>query len=297
MATWPYSEIESKIRRVTGRLTEREMTSDEILKRTNRYYQLTFPAEVKLDAKLTRYRFQTEENQAFYDVPSTLYTNFVPPATINNLNMLWYQDPKYFFENNPQQYTFSTPWTGDGTTTAFSTSVTGFPIFPSALTISDGIETFEDTNENWTTSNVNLVGDQGGSSVINYNTGSVAVTFNTAPANGVLIHLNYIVFQPGRPQNILLFNEQFRLFPTPDQVYLVDMQAYQVVSPFVNATDTPDLDQWGECIVYGTSKQIFADYGETESYAEAKALHDEQLSFVITRTEQNLLNIRADPNF
>ena len=297
MATWTLADIMKKVRQVTGRYSPDELSNTELISRINQYYQLRFPAEVKLESKHTFYEFLTEANQAYYDVPVTLYTNFEQLATVNNLSMLWYQDPNRFFQNNPLQYAFLNPWTGDAVTVTFTTTVLVFPIYPGTLTISDGVETFKDTNQDWTTANVTLTGDAGGTATINYNTGAISVTFAAAPANGELIHLNYVVFQPGRPQAILYYNNQFQFYPVPDQAYKVRMGAYQVVSALDDATDTPDLNEWGPCIAYGTALGIFSDYGETDAYSETTQLHKEQISIILTRTEQDLLNIRSIPNF
>jgi len=286
-----------KIRQVTGRFSEDDMSNVELSDRLNKYYQLRFPAEVKLEQKHVFYEFQTSANQATYAAPDSTYTNFEPPATVNNLSMLWYQDSAKFEQENPLQYNFSKPWTGDGATVTFSTSVTGFPIYPSTLTISDNTETFEDTTTTWTTSDVTITGSAGGTATINYESGSVSVTFNAAPADGQLIYLNYVLFKAGRPEAILYFANQFQLFPVPDQVYIIKMRSYQVVSALVNSTDTPDLDEWGPCLAYGTALGIFADYGENDAYSETTALHKEQISLILTRTEQDLLNTRAMPNF
>jgi hypothetical protein len=297
MAMWTLSQIRTKVRQVTGRFTSAEMTNEELDRRINQFYQFTFPAEVKIDAKLTYYQFTTKANQAYYDQPLEEYTNFLPPATCNNLSMIWYQDPVYFFENNPLQYTFLTQWTGDGTTTNFSTTVTGFPIYPGTVTVTDNVELFEDTNQNWTTSNVIITGSLGGTLTLNYSTGTINVSFATAPANGQNIYLNYVVFAATRPQAILMYNSQFQLWPVPDQSYIIKMPAYQVVTPLVNATDTPTLNEWGPCIAYGTSRDIHADYGEMDAYAEVTALYKEQVSYILTRTMQNMMEGRAPPTF
>lgn len=297
MSTWTLADIRNKVRQVTGRYSPSELTNDQLDDYINKYYTLTFPAEVKLDKELTYYEFLTEANQAFYDQPLTTYTNFVPPATVNNLSLIWFQDPSAFFQSNPLQYTFLTPWTGDGATVTFSTTVTGFPIFPGTLTIYDEVETFEDTNNDWTTSDVNITGSEGGTSTINYDDGTVSVTFNTAPADGQNIYLNYVIFKSGRPRSILMYNDQFQLFPVPDQAYIIKMGAYQVVTELSSPTDTPSLSEWGPAIAYGAARNIFADFGENDSYAETTALYKEQISYVLTRTQQNLLNTRATPNF
>ena len=297
MATWTLAQIRRKVRQVTGRFSADDLSNAELDDRINKYYQLRFPAEVKLEQEHVFYEFLTTPNQATYAVPDTLYTNYEPPATVNSLSMLWYQDSAKFEEENPLQYNFGTPWTGDGTTVTFTTTVQSFPIYPSTLTISDGVETFEDTTTTYTTSNVNITGSAGGSATINYSTGAVSVTFNAAPADGQNINLNYVQFQANRPQAILYFQNQFRLFPVPDQVYIIKMRSYKIVDALEDATDTPGLSEWGPCIAYGTALGIFADYGENDAYAQTTALHKEQISLILTRTEQDLMNIRAIPNF
>lgn len=296
-AEWTLSRIQQKVRQVTGRFTPSEISNEELRLRINQYYTLEFPAEVKLEQKQVYYEFTTSAYQAYYDQPLTTYTNFQPPATASNLNMLWYQNPVAFFETNPLQYTFLTQWTGDGSTTSFSTTVTGFPIFPGTTTITDNVELFEDTNQDWTTSNVTITGSEGGTMIINYSTGVISVGFTTAPADGQNIYLNYVVFSPSRPQAILMYNNQFQLWPVPDQAYIIKMLAYSVVAELVNATDTPQLNEWGPCIAYGTARAILADYGELDGYSEITLLYKEQVAYVLKRTNQSLLNIRATPNF
>lgn len=297
MATWTLADIRRKVRQVTGRISADDLSNTELDKYINRYYQYTFPAEVKLESKHVYYEFTTTPNQPTYNVPTATYTNFEPPATVNNLSLIWYQNSAKFEEENPLQYNFTTPWTGDGSTATFSTTITGFPIYPSTLTITDNTETFEDTTTTYTTSNINITGSLGGSATINYSTGSVSVTFNTAPSNGQDIYLNYVLFQPNRPEAILYFNNQFQLYPVPDQFYIIKMRAYKVVDALDDATDTPDLNEWGPCIAYGTARDIFSDYGENDAYAETTILYKEQVSYILTRTEQDMMNTRAMPNF
>ena len=297
MATWSKANIMQKIRQITGRFSENEMSNNELGERLNKYYQLRFPSEVKLEQKHVFYEFITTPNQPTYDVPDSTYTNYEQPVTVNNLSMLWYQDSAKFDNENPLQYNFSKPWTGDGATVTFTTTLGGFPIYPSTLTISDNTETFEDTTTTYTTADIDLTGSAGGTATINYSTGAISVTFAAAPTDGQLIYVNYVMFQPNRPQAMLYYANTFTLSPVPDQPYVIKMRAYKTVTALDNATDTPDLNEWGPCLAYGTSLGIFADYGETDSYAETTQLHKEQISLILTRTEQDLLNVRVTPNF
>lgn len=297
MATWTLSQIRKKVRQVTGRFTGQELTNDQLDNYINQFYQFTFPAEVKVDAEAVFYSFTTQANQPFYDQPLEQYTNFGPPATANNLNMIFFQDPAMFYEANPLQYAFLNPWTGDGVTQTFTTTISGFPIYPGTTTVTDNVELFQDTNQTFSTSAITVLGSLGGSMTINYSTGVITVIFTTAPITGQLIHLNYVVFAATRPQAILMYNNQFQLWPVPDQAYIINMVAYEVTTPFVNATDTPRLNEWGPCIAYGASRDIVADYGEIDAYSEINALYKEQVSYVMSRTMQNMIEGRAPPTF
>jgi hypothetical protein len=152
-----------------------------------------------------------------------------------------------------------------------------------------------------------LTGSLGGSGTLNYATGAVSVSFNTAPVSGQNVYFSYIQFQAGRPTAVLLYNNQFTFFPVPDTAYRFKVKAYSnnlvltntgtTQSFFENATDRPLLDEWGPTIAYGTAKEIHADYGEYPAYQQVNALYKEQVAYSLRRTEQNLLNTRAQPHF
>jgi hypothetical protein len=296
MATWNLAAIRDLVRQLTGRYTEEELTTAQLDTDINQYYQFTFPAEVKLERQYTYYEFLTLANQAYYDLPVE-YTNLVPPAIIDWQDMLWYQDPAYFYSRNPLQIQQTVPWTGDGVTLVFSTVAQGFPIMPGTLVITDNVEYFQDSNKDWTTANVNITGTAGGTCTVNYDTGAISVTFNTAPANGQNIYLTTGLFNPGRPQAVLMFNNQLQFFPVPDTAYRFQCKAYKIVDPLVNATDRPPLDEWGPTIAYGTARNIVVKFGEMDGYAELTSLYKEQVAYILVRTEQTLLNTRAAPDF
>ena len=306
MSNWTLAEIRQKVRQVSGRYSLQELSNDQLDEYVNKYFQYTFPAELKLERAHTFYEFLTVANQQKYTIP-TGFTNFEPLATLDNLSLLWYQEPSSFTENNPENIARQTIGTGDGATTLFTATASSFPILPATAVVTDDTEVFEDTNTTFGTANINITGSLGGSGTLNYSTGALSVTFNTAPASGQNIFFSYIQFQAGRPVAVLLYNNQFTFFPVPDTAYRFKAKAYSntlvidasgsTLTQFVNATDRPFLDEWGPCIAYGTARDIHADYGEMDAYGEVTALYKEQLSYVLKRTNQNLLNTRAQPHF
>jgi hypothetical protein len=306
MAVWSLSEIRQKIRQVTGRFSPQELSNEELDEYVNKYFQYTFPAELKLERFHTYYEFLTSANTQSYTLPDG-YVNFENPATIDYQLLLWYQDPAAFFENNPQNVASQTIGTGDGATVLFTGTASNFPILPDTAVITDNTEVFEDTNADFSASPVTISGSLGGTASLNYSTGALSVTFATAPADGQNITFSYVQFQSGRPNAVLLYNNQFTFSPVPDTAYRFRVRAYAnslvttssgaTATQFTNATDRPLLDEWGPCIAYGTSRDIHADKGEMEAYASVTSLYREQMAYVLRRTNQNLLNTRSAPNF
>lgn len=306
MANWTWGEIRQKVRQVSGRYSTDELTNDKLLEFGNRYIQYTFPAEVKVERIHTFYEFLTSANQQSYTLPDG-YVNFEPTATIDRLSVLWYQDPVAFYENNPEQVGRLTLGTGDGSTTTFSGTANGYPILPGTAVITDQTEIFQDTSTSYSTATIALTGDQGGTGTINLSTGAVSVTFNTAPASGVNVYFSFIQFRTGRPTAVLLYNNKFTFYPVPDTSYRFRSKAYSnsavqsasgtVQQTFQLTTDRPLLDEWGPAIAYGIARDVVSNYGEMDAYQEISALYDEQLSYIMRRTEQNLLNTRAQPQF
>lgn len=304
MAQWTLAEIRQKVRYVTGRFSEQEMTTSDVDNRINRYTQYAMPADLKLERIHTYYEFVTLANVQSYTVPDG-YVNFEPPATVNAQEILWYQSPDFFWGQSWLNYSYQTIGVGTGVLTTFAGTANGFPLVPGTAIITDDIEVFNDTNKGWTTANVVLTGSLGGTGIINYVTGAVTVNFATAPLNGQKIKYSYQNFRSGTPAAVLLYNNQFTFFPIPDTSYRFRVQAYAnsmvmttagVTQPlFVNATDRPLLDEWGPCIVYGTARDIFSDRGEMDSYAETTLLYQEQMAYSMKRTINNLLNSRSQP--
>tara|TARA_R110002126_G_scaffold77229_5_gene192680 strand:- start:7494 stop:8414 length:921 start_codon:yes stop_codon:yes gene_type:complete len=306
MANWSLSEIRSKVRQVTGRFSPQELSNEQLDEYINKYYQFTFPAELKLERYHTFYEFLTVANTQKYTLPDG-FVNFEPPASIDRLSILWYQEPSSFYENNPENIARQNIGTGNDVLTSFNGTAGNFPILPGTTVVTDNNEVFEDTSTAFTDSNIVLTGSLGGSGTVNLSTGVVSVTFNTAPETGQLIIFSYIQFQAGRPVAVLLYDNEWTFFPVPDTAYRFRTKAYAntlvttaagaTAPTFINATDRPLLDEWGPTIAYGTSRDIHADKGEMDAYAEVTALYKEQLAYALRRTNQNLLNTRAQPHF
>ena len=82
--------------------------------------------------------------------------------------------------------------TGDGLEVTFTATLTNPPV-PGSVSVTDGVETFSDNGDG------TLTGDQTGTGTINYETGYISVTFNSAPdsATEITAGYNYIMVGGG----------------------------------------------------------------------------------------------------
>lgn len=301
MAIWNLSEIRSKTRQVSGRLSVAELSNTQVDEYINKYLQYEFPAEVKLNRNYTFYEFNTTKDTQDYAFPSN-YTNFVHEASVNRQDILFYQNADKFYAENPENYQRRSEWTGDGATVAFVTTLTNnIPISPGSVIIDDTVEVFSDDGAGV------LTGDQGGAGTVDYSTGLINVTFNTAPVASQTVFLSFIQQVTGQPTAVLMFENQFRFYPVPNMAYRVRMKAWMLdlVRPvaganqetFIAGTDRPLLDEWGPSIAFGAARRIASDFGEMERYAELTALYKEQINYILTRTHIDLESSRALPMF
>ena len=291
--SWTLADIRRKVRQVTGRFSPDELPTQVLDDYINNYYVYTFPAEVKLERQYVFYEFNTSPNTRDYAFPFTTYTNVVPPFYLNGNVIDWYEDPKVFYQRNPDQYQLSSYASGDGATVTFATtlSATTIPIYAGSVIVTDNTEIFTDDGAG------TLTGDDGGTGTINYTTGALSVTFNTAPSSGQAITARWLPYKAATPTGVLFYNNTFTLSPIPDTVYPCKIQAFLITTALTAATDAPRLQEWGPAIAYGASRDIHTDYGELDRYAEVTQLYKEQIDYILTRTAQGLLSQRSIPSF
>ena len=285
--TWQLADIRKKARQITGRFSSTQLTNQRLDEYINNYYVFSLPNELKLEREHTFYEFNTTPLTRDYTFPSG-YVNFEPPVWLDGYDLLFYQDPTVWYQENPLQIARYSVGTGDGATFNYIFSVNP-SIVPGSAIITDNNETGVDDSSGAFTGDV--------TGTIDYTTGDVDVTFTTQPASGEAIVFSWEPYTASRPTSVMLYNNVFRFSPTPDTVYRTRVKAYRLESELTSATETPRLEEWGPAIAYGAARQIVSDFGEQDKYAEITALYNEQLAYIMRRTHQNLLNDRARPMF
>ena len=150
---------------------------------------------------------------------------------------------------------------------------------------------------------------------INYITGAIDITgfvnSSGAPASipsGNAINVQYVPYVASRPQSVVFYQDQFILYPIPDQAYTVSFEAYRYPIDFAvnsdgtfNGTLTPQLTEWWQLLAYGASDKIFADNADFENLTKFRPLLEEQMNLclrrtIVQQTSERVATIYTDQN-
>jgi hypothetical protein len=138
-----------------------------------------------------------------------------------------------------------------------------------------------------------IIGSRG---TINYITGAVQIFGNgTGPsplsvgfaapiADGASINAQYVPYVASRPMSVVFYQQQFNLYPIPDQAYTVSFEAYALPTVLLNDTDVPNMLEWGQVLAYGAADKIFTDNGDIENSMKFRPYLEEQLKLIQRRT-------------
>ena len=329
--------MENTVRRMTGRYTTQQMTSQQIYNYINLFYTLHFPQEFKT-LKLTKpYVLLTTPNVDTYDFPyeSGLVDDptqpagnknvpgniqITPPVYCQGYLLRYYQDKSTFYNRWPKLTVNQIVNSGDGTAGPYSGTITSFPFLRAQLDIfgvvteaaviisvmvndpnsANSAFTYTTTDVPQANSNVgNLVDEQGNVvGTVNYLTGSYTFTSVT----GVLpadstIYASAIPYMPSRPTDVIFYNNQITFRPVPFQVYQVEFQISQQPTQLIANNSAPELDEWYLFICAGAARLIYTDFPDPEGMAYIDQIFQEQMLIAQRRTLKQLGTQRAQTIF
>jgi hypothetical protein len=121
---------------------------------------------------------------------------------------------------------------------------------------------------------------------VNYVTGGVNVTFPVNIPSGNDINAQCFYFESGLPRGILYYNNILTLRSTPDQAYLVKIQAYLTPAAFLNTGNAIPFGYMSEYIARGAARKILADTGDVEQFQFYEPLFIEQERLVWKRSQR-----------
>lgn len=339
MAPHTLQDIRNKVRRITGRPSQAQLTDADLDNYINTFYLYDFPEHLRLESLRFNYQFVTQANIPVYDFDTSMFLTNMPPVYIAGYQSYMTQSRDNFFRVNPQlQFLQQTVYSGTGiagdstlpqyqgqflTNTpiltgfqpnppgAYNTTLTtptksinwnvlvtgqGAPlasgITPWYTLVDDGIGNLVSLDDPNNTSG----GTYSPQGSINYLTGAIDincfVVLNTStntlepvviPA-GNPVNVQYIPYVASRPQSVAFYQDQFYVYPIPDQPYTVSFEAYKYPTQLLMSTDSPQLNEWWQTLAYGASDKIFADNADMENMAKFRPLLDEQMRLVLRRT-------------
>jgi len=308
MSTVPgnLEQIRTKVRRITGRLSENQLTNDDLDLYINDFYVYDFPAHIKTFNLRTILDpiFGADQalipNQAIYVFDWNAYTNISPPFYVGGTQIRYFQDTESFFNYFPTNKIRQQLSTGTGIAGPYGGTVTNTPILQESIFISTidtgGASLHCEANDAGV-----LQGDVLAGGTINYQTGVVAGltwTVSADPAStgiiaaGETIWVQSTTYVSGKPQAVLFYDGALLFYPVPDIAY----EFYCTVNAVpdeLEAGDQPLVRDWWNLIAFGASLKIFQDTLDLESYEKVKVFFNEALRLVERRTIQQLSTQRV----
>lgn len=338
-----YTFIEKKVRRLTASASEAALSSANIQRAVNTFYNNDFPYAIKIDQQRSVYKFLTIPNVDRYPVDVNNYQGFRSPVYFEGIPGNLFKNRDQLFNLYPRYPTQFQPAGGDGVTTSFTFTLFGNNVNPfpqpnfgilSGQVIIGGVDVngnpiriIDDggavvnsfgiganttagqllfIQQNNVGDNVYLDGlNQQQPAIpplsplpipsppsplttqycgtVDYVTTSITVNFPVAPAAGTMINVWAATYQVGRPYNLLFWNNEFTIRPVPDNVYLVEVEAYQTPAQFMNTNNNPILNQWAQYIAYGTAMEILRERQDSEGVENLREGFNRQEALVLER--------------
>lgn len=308
---WTYSNIQETTRQISGQISATTLTNSKLGQYINNYYQFDLPRELKIEELYVQYQFPLVKGQAAYDLPGDFadglaYTHVEPRIYVNGRDITYTQDTNTFYSQVPLNFSSEQVGIGNGVTLAFAYTTQFSPIYnvrsPNSgftqsanVLITDGVENFSDTPTGSVTGT--LTGSLGGFGTVNYSTGSISVTFASAPSSSSVIEVTYHFQNESVPYICLFYARQFIFYPTPDTIYQCRIDSYQQPQAMVNPTDTPIKQEWAELIACGAALKILRDFGQNDKYQEVMGYFMRERSKVMSDTDNQLMATRTQPRF
>ena len=303
MSIGTLSDIILKVRKLTGSGTSNQLTDSQIIDYINSFYLYDFPAQFRSLKLQDRYTFNTIRGIDTYAFDSEHYTTVSMPCYVAKREVKLFTDVWSFYGVNYNWQFQQNLTQGDGTIGPYTGTLQSTPVVRSTLNnpvvqtktqpttpylpqpipvyfqqaipgrvqnILITANTSLGSTQNATDDGAgNIIGDASGT--IDYDTGSISITFNSVVPAGQNINVQYNPMNPPMmaiPLSILFYQNQFTLRPIPDKGYTVELMCYRQPSQALlgstdpdqpNLAGTAELNEWWECLAYGASKKIYED--------------------------------------
>lgn len=125
---------------------------------------------------------------------------------------------------------------------------------------------------------------------VNYITTQITLNLPVAIKAGTQLNVWAATYNPGRPYNLLFWNNELTIRPVPDNVYLVEVETYLTPVQFLQFTDQPILNQWAQYIAYLAAMEILRDRQDVEGVQNLMEGMKRQETMVLERQSIEEIN-------
>lgn len=129
---------------------------------------------------------------------------------------------------------------------------------------------------------------------VNYNLGTVNVTFPTSIPVGTPINSQCYFIEQGIPRAVLFYNNIITVRPPPNTQYLVELDAFLTPAAFLSSGETAPFGYMCEYIARGAARKILADTGDVDQFQFYEPLFKEQETLVWKRSQRQWTSTRTD---
>lgn len=303
--------IKNKIRLITRSPDTDQLTESALEQYINTAILYEFPETLRLFNLRRNFTFYTQPNVDVYESNTTnpddplydftnRYITIHPPVYVGGIQIQFTQSQQQFFSYWPENQYMTTVGNGDGVTTAFSGTLSTFPVlrnevnFTSIDALGNGMVLYDIPVPGETlTGNLFVSGNNALAGVINYITGQFNISFPNPPDTNIPVRCQAWPYRPAIPTIMLFFDGKFTLRPVPDQSYRVQMEVFVQPTQLLTDSQVPELSEWWEFISYLAARKIFEDRMDNNSIAEIQPHLNRYEKLVLRRTLVQQSNERA----
>lgn len=118
---------------------------------------------------------------------------------------------------------------------------------------------------------------------VDYVSGAMFFTLQFPLETGTLLDIRVSQYQPGRPYNLMFWNNEFTIRPVPKTAHKVEVETYLTPVQFLQSTDVPILNQWWQLIAIGAAIKVLEDRQDMEGIDNLLVLFNRQSALVLER--------------
>jgi hypothetical protein len=285
-------DIRNKVRQLTGRKSQVQLSDAEVDFQIDSYYEGEFPLQFRSSDLRQEFSMTLIPNIDVYTVDAQSFQSIEPVCYVEGYPTLFLEDRSTLHKLFPDiRQDVILGFGNGGTSYTFTLNVaTATPILKGTVLV------YSDTGFS---TNTSVVDDSQGNLVdlnadgtfgivrgtISYETGTIVITFATFIPQGKEIKIQSRQYASNRPTTVWYWvseqeTGQLTFRPVPDKSYNIRIITYNIPVLGTSQTAVPTLIQWWEALAYGASMKIFENQKDLQSAQQMEQLLERKLNLL-----------------